>query len=99
MYIFGVFFISNSSNEIIMNTLFKFFPFDLQKCPLNVESYAYREAQLKIKWHDEHSIEISPDLTLPTFSLVKNTVRTGFTEILDQLIGRVVYEFSIDSKN
>ena len=26
----------------------KFYPFDLQVCPIHVESYAYREAQLRL---------------------------------------------------
>jgi len=53
----------------------KFYPFDLQVCPIHVESYAYREDQLNIEWHTNYSIEISADLTLPTFSLVSNLIR------------------------
>ena len=54
----------------------KFYPFDLQVCPIHVESYSYREEQLDIKWHSNVTIQVSDDLTLPTFSLVSNLIRT-----------------------
>jgi len=53
----------------------KFYPFDLQVCPIHVESYSYREEQLDIKWHSNVTIQVSDDLTLPTFSLVSNLIR------------------------
>ena len=34
--------------------------------------------QLNIQWHKNFSIEISTDLTLPTFSLVSNLIRAEF---------------------
>ena len=63
----------------------KFYPFDLQVCPIHVESYAYREDQLNIEWHSNYSIEISTDLTLPTFSLVSNLIRhwLGFDFVIE----------------
>ena len=53
----------------------KFYPFDLQVCPIHIESYSYREDQLDILWHSNVTIQVSDDLTLPTFSLVSNLIR------------------------
>jgi hypothetical protein len=53
----------------------KFYPFDLQVCPIHIESYSYREEQLDIMWHSNVTIQVSDDLTLPTFSLVSNLIR------------------------
>jgi len=59
----------------------KFYPFDLQVCPIHIESYSYREDQLDILWHSNVTIQVSDDLTLPTFSLVSNLIRIVASEI------------------
>jgi len=53
----------------------RYYPFDLQICPIRIESYAFRDSQLKIQWHNTQQIEINPDIALPTFRLTEFLVR------------------------
>lgn len=55
--------------------LLKYYPFDLQICPIRIESYAFRDSQLNIKWHEETQIGINEEIALPTFTLSEFLVR------------------------
>jgi len=57
----------------------KYFPFDLQICPIRIESYAFRAHQLRIKWHNETQIGLNGDISLPTFVLSEALVRPECT--------------------
>jgi len=53
----------------------RYYPFDLQICPIRIESYAFRDSQLKMQWHNTSQIQINEDIALPTFRLTEFLVR------------------------
>merc|ERR1712131_466641 len=53
----------------------RYYPFDLQICPIRIESYAFRDSQLKMLWHSTSEIEINKDIALPTFRLTEFLVK------------------------
>ncbi|ELT96399.1 hypothetical protein CAPTEDRAFT_94740, partial [Capitella teleta] len=52
------------------------FPFDRQKCDMKLESYSYEAHDLLLIWDEETPIDISDDLYLPQYNLIKFDVRT-----------------------
>nr|XP_006825491.1 PREDICTED: glycine receptor subunit alpha-4-like [Saccoglossus kowalevskii] len=50
----------------------KYFPFDVQKCGIEIMSYAYTTRDIQLNWFDEdtNSIQVDDTVTLPQYILV-----------------------------
>ena len=56
------------------------FPFDSQRCTVEIESFGYTMADLKYKWNDGNkSVQMSPDVQLPQFLVLGH--RQRFIEV------------------
>ena len=52
------------------------FPFDVQMCTVEIESFGYTMSDLKYSWHGGHdSVQMSPDVSLPQFNVLGHRQR------------------------
>ena len=54
----------------------QYFPLDKQLCHFNIESFGHTTEDIRYRWEDgENSVQISPDVSLPEFSVLGHTHR------------------------
>ena len=52
------------------------FPFDVQMCTVEIESFGYTMSDLKYVWHGgQDSVKMSPDVSLPQFNVLGHRQR------------------------
>ena len=52
------------------------FPFDVQMCTVEIESFGYTMSDLKYAWHGgQDSVKMSPDVSLPQFNVLGHRQR------------------------
>ncbi|XP_030836732.1 gamma-aminobutyric acid receptor subunit beta-1 [Strongylocentrotus purpuratus] len=56
------------------------FPFDKQRCSLDMESYAYSEDDVKFKWLENGPVYVDPKISLPQFKFLDSSVRSRIAE-------------------
>lgn len=53
------------------------FPFDQQKCNINIASYAYKKDELELLWHEDNPSQVYKHLDLTNFVLKNVTLEDG----------------------
>ncbi|XP_041978480.1 pH-sensitive chloride channel 2-like isoform X2 [Aricia agestis] len=65
------------------------FPFDEQKCSMNLESWKYNSSSLRLMWEEETPVRLSPDLHLTEYALLDYWTNESFvkSDILNMRLG------------
>ncbi|XP_071511651.1 gamma-aminobutyric acid receptor subunit beta-1-like [Diadema antillarum] len=56
------------------------FPFDKQRCSLEMESYAYSTKDVYFRWIDSGPIYTDPDISLPQFKILESDTRSKISQ-------------------
>ena len=52
------------------------FPFDIQMCTVEIESFGYTMADMRYAWNSgDNSVQMSPDVSLPQFNILGHRQR------------------------
>ena len=69
--------------------LLQTYPFDTQKCSMNIGSYAYNLSFLEFAWRDNIAVELNEEVELTSFELVK--VETSKDEFFGFSKGKITF--------